>query len=399
MTETLPEGRPVTDNPQLHRLQLGERELFLLGTAHVSKRSVDDVREAIEELKPDTVCVELCRQRYEAMIDRERWKKTDIVKVIREHKTHLLLINLVLGAFQRKIAADLDLKPGQEMLQGITSAKEHGAELVLIDRDVNITLARAWNSLSFFSRLKLLANLFGGIFDDQTISEATIEQLKQEDMLGTLLRDMATAFPRLKTALIDERDQYLATKIMQAPGKKILAVIGAGHVPGIKQWLGHPIDVASLEGRGRASRVPKLLGWGIPLVLVAMIASTFLGDQAMGWQQVKAWIVWNGTLSALGALVAWGHPLSILTAFVAAPITSLNPLIAAGWFAGLTEALIRRPTVADFEALPTDTHSVKGFWFNRVTRILLVVVFANLGSAAGTWFAGAEIVSTYLNRG
>lgn len=381
----------------VHRIDLNGRSLILIGTAHVSRKSAAEVKEIIEAEKPDTVCVELCQARYQAITDTDRWRKTDIVKIIRERKAMLLLANLVLSSYQKRLAKKFGIEPGQEMIQGIKSAEETGAALCLADRDIQVTMLRLWRNISFWDKIKLFFQLFLSIFYEEELSEEMLEELKNKDMLSAALEELSRSLPRLKSILIDERDKYLAQKIKSAPGNKVVAVLGAGHIPGIKNELSRDHDLEALSRVTPAPQYTKVIAWSIPLLIIVLIALTFSADRAAGTEQIMAWVLWNGSLGAVGALAALAHPLSLLTAFLVAPISSLSPLLAAGWFAGLVEALLRKPNIGDFENLADDVQSVKGFWRNKVTRILLVVALVNLGSTAGTIIGGAEIINRFFN--
>lgn len=389
-------GNDQLTSENVHRINLGDRDLILIGTAHVSKLSADEVKEVIEAEQPDTVCIELCQARYQSITDTDRWKNTDIVKIIKEGKAILLLSNLIISSYQKKLAKKFGVMPGQEMIQGIRSAEEVGAELCLADRDIQVTMLRLWRSIGLWGKLKLFFQLMLNTFMDEELSEEEMEQMKNKDMLSAALDELSRSFPQLKRIVIDERDIYLSQKIKTAPGKKIVAVLGAGHIPGIKEELGNNHDLSTLNTVPPASQLTKITAWSIPVIIIALIASTFSVDRATGIEQMTSWILWNGSLSVLGAIIACAHPLAILTAFVAAPISSLSPLLAAGWFAGLTEALVRKPSVQDFENLADDIHTVKGFWRNKVTHILLVVVFANLGSTVGTIIGGADVINKFI---
>ncbi|WP_096155776.1 MULTISPECIES: TraB/GumN family protein [Bacillus] len=380
------------------RLHVNGKEIILIGTAHVSKKSAEQVKEVIEAEQPDSVCVELDEQRYQSIMDGNKWKEMDIFKVIKEKKATLLLMNLAISSFQKRMAKQVGIKPGQEMIQGIESAKEIGAELVLADRNIQVTFSRIWNGIGLFGKAKLMLQIFYSIFSNETVSEEELEKLKSKDMLNAMLNEFTVAFPRLKTPLIDERDQYLAEKIRNAPGEKVVAVLGAAHVPGITQEIHKEHDLRKLTAVPPKSPAPKIIAWMIPILILSVIAYTFYANPSAGMQQTISWVLWNGSFSALGAAIAMGHPLAVLTAFVAAPITSLNPLLAAGWLAGLVQAFIRRPNVADFETLAEDVYSVKGFWNNKVTRILLIVVLANLGSTLGTIIGGADVIRLFLEN-
>ncbi|MGE6752796.1 TraB/GumN family protein [Rossellomorea sp. NPDC071047] len=380
------------------RIHMDGKEYILIGTAHVSRQSAEQVKEVIEAEQPDTVCVELDEPRYQSIVEEDKWKDTDIFQVIKDKKATLLLMNLAIGSFQRRMAKQFGIKPGQEMIQGIESAKETGAELVLADRNIQITFSRIWNSVGFSGKAKLMTQIIYSIFSNDTITEEELEKIKSQDMLDSMLNEFTQVFPKLKTPLIDERDQYLAQKIKDAQGEKIVAVLGAAHVPGITKEIYREHNLDKLNERPAKSKWPKIIGWAIPVMILAVIAYTFISNPDAGIQQGISWILWNGGFSALGVAIGLGHPLAILTAFVAAPFTSLNPLLAAGWFAGFVQAYFRRPNVGDFDSLSEDVLSVKGFWRNKVTRILLIVVLANLGSTLGTVIGGADVVRLFIEN-
>jgi len=385
-------------NDNITRLYIDDREIILIGTAHVSKYSAEQVRDVIEDEQPDTVCVELDEGRYESVMDGNKWKDMDIFKVIKEKKATLLLMNLAISSFQNRMADQFGIKAGQEMIQGIESAEETGAELVLADRNIQTTFARIWQGIGLKGKITLLTQVVASIFSRETISEEELEKMKSQDMLNSMLQEFTDHFPRLKRPLIDERDQYLSQKIKEAPGKKVVAVLGAAHVPGIKQEIKRDHDLVLLDKKPKKSKAPKIIAWSIPLLIIALVAYTFISNPSAGWQQTMSWVLWNGSLSAIGTIIAFGHPLAVLTALVAAPITSLNPLLAAGWFAGIVQAYVKRPHVSDFESLSKDVYSVKGFWNNKVTRILLIVVLANLGSALGTFIGGADVIRLFFEN-
>jgi len=380
------------------RIDLDGKEIVLIGTAHVSKHSAEQVKEVIEAERPDAVCIELDEQRYQSIKEENKWRDMDIFKVIKEKKATLLLMNLAISSFQNRMAKQFGISPGQEMIQGIESAKEIDADLVLADRDIQITFARIWGGIGFTGKAKLLTQIIFSIFSKESITEEEMEKMKSQDMLNSMLADLTEYFPRLKKPLIDERDQYLAEKIKTAPGDKVVAVLGAAHVPGIKNEIHTDHDLDRLNERPAKSKIPKMVAWAIPIFIIAVIAYTFYTNPSAGIAQTISWVLWNGSFSALGALIALGHPLAIMTAFIAAPITSLNPLIAAGFFAGFVQAYFRRPSVADFENLSEDVFSVKGFWNNKVTRILLIVVLANLGSSIGTFIGGADVLRLFFEN-
>lgn len=378
------------------RIHLDNKEYILIGTAHVSRQSVEQVKEVIERERPDSVCVELDEQRYQAIMEGNKWKETDIFKIIKSKKTTFLLINLVISSFQKRIAKQFGIQAGQEMIQGIESAKEVGAQLVLADRNIQVTFSRIWHSVGFWGKIKLISQIIMSIFDDTEMTEEDLEQMKSEDMLHSVLHEFTESFPRLKKPLVDERDQYLAQKIKEAPGNKVVAVLGAAHVPGVTREIHRDHDLNQLTELPPKSIVPKLIGWALPILIVGLIVWGFVQNPSLGVQQTLAWVLWTGSLSALGAAAAFAHPLAILTGFVAAPLTTLHPLLAAGWFAGITQAYVRRPNVRDFENLAEDAMSLKGFWCNKVTRILLVVTLCNIGASFGTFIGGVEIFKNFF---
>jgi len=381
----------------VHRLELEGRQVILVGTAHVSQKSVEEVKAIIEEERPDTVCVELCQTRYDNIAEADRWHNTDIIKIIKEGKALILLISLIMSSYQKRLAKQFGIQPGQEMLQAIQSARETGANLCLVDRDIQTTMIRLWRSFGFWGKMKLFYQLVLSLLWDEEITEEELEKMKSQDMLTAALNELSEAFPEFKRVIIDERDQYIAEKIRTAPGQKVVAVLGAGHIAGIKRELLREHDLESLAAVPPGSKTAQVIGWSIPLLLLAVIISTFSVDRDLGLQQLWSWVLWCGSLSALGALAAWAHPLSIVTAFLVAPITALNPVLAAGWFAGLTEALVKKPNVKDFQNLSEDLHSLKGFWRNKVTHILLVVALCNLGCSIGTFVAGADILGKFIS--
>ena len=381
----------------VQHLKTEDKQVILIGTAHVSRESAQQVRQLIQEENPDTVCVELCQSRYQSIRQKERWQETDIVKIIKEKKSFLLLSNLLLASFQKRIAKKLNIKPGQEMITAIETAEEMDAEVYLADRDIRTTLSRTWRAMGLWSKIKLLFQLMLSLGEVEEIKEEDIEKMKNEDVLETLLAEVGKSLPVLKDILIDERDQYLSQKIRTAPGKKIVAVVGAGHVPGIKKYWNTDIDIRALEQLPPKSHTAGVLKWVIPGAIMAMfIAGFFYGGAQAGKDMIIWWITANAILAGIGAMIALAHPVTIVSSMLAAPLTSLNPMIAAGWVSGLVEAFSRKPKVKDLEKLPEDILSVRGFWRNKVTRILLVVVFTNLGSSIGTFVAFPVIVNLLL---
>lgn len=378
----------LEDSGNVHIIHYEGKEIHLVGTAHVSRESVDLVESVIEREKPDTVCVELCQSRFQAVMDKDRWQDMDIVKVIKEKKSLMLLVNLLLASFQKKIAEKFGVQPGEEMIRAVQMAEKTNAIVHLADREINVTLGRTWRSMGLMSKVKLLFQLILSLGNTDDIEEEDIERMKKEDVLQTVLADVEKSHPTIRKILIDERDKYLCHKIRTAPGEKIVAVVGAGHVPGIRDYLNEDIDIKELDELPPKGKSGAVLKWGFPLAICALIvAGFFFKGQEAGTEMVGWWVAANGILAGLGAVIALAHPLTILSAILAAPLTSLNPMVAAGWVSGLTEAYVSRPKVRDLENLSDDILSVRGFWKNKVTRVLLVVVFTNLGSSFGTFIA------------
>jgi pheromone shutdown-related protein TraB len=378
----------MAENQDIHRLAHEDKQITLIGTAHVSRESADLVGQVIEEEKPDTVCVELCQARYQSFTQKKQWQNTDLVKVIREKKASLLLLNLMLTSYQRRIGQKLGIRPGEEFLQAIQAAETVGASIHLADRDVRITLSRTWRLMGLWTKMKLFYQFLASVWEVDTIRQEDIEKMKRKDVLESLLSELGKALPELRRVLIDERDQYLAHKIRNAPGKRIVAVVGAGHVPGIKACWDKPVDVASLEIMPPKGKFFTVVKWFFPVFLVGLIVAGFLtAGRVAAADMIRWWVVAKASLAGLGAALAFGHPLTILSAVIAAPVTPFNPVIKVGFIAGLVEAVLGRPKVKDFESLLDDIISIKGFWRNKITRILLVVALTNTGSAVGTFLA------------
>ncbi|MBR4422241.1 MAG: TraB/GumN family protein [Erysipelotrichaceae bacterium] len=383
-------------NENIVKLEYQEKEIYLVRTAHVSRNSVEDVKKCIEEVEPDAICVELDQDRYNKLKEPEKWRDTDIVKVIKDKQVGFLLVNVILSSFQKRIAKSMDSSSGAEMKAAMQMAEEKKIPLVMADRSIKTTFSRIWNELSGGEKMKLLTGLIESIFENEEISEEDINKLKEADALEAALLEIGKAFPTVKRVLVDERDQYLSHKIKTAPGKKIVAVIGAAHAKGIERNLDQEIDIVALDTVNKRKSLLSYLKYLIPVFFLGLILYTIYQNKDLGLSQIRSWFLWHGSLSAIGVMLAMGHPLSVLTAFLLAPLTSLNPLLASGWFAGIMEASIRKPKVKDFEDIAEDTATLKGFWKNRVTRTLLVVIFANLFSSLGTFISGIDIIRKFI---
>lgn len=374
------------------KLTVQDKEIILIATAHVSKESAELVKQVIDEEKPDSVCVELDEERYKNIRNPKSWENTDIIKVIKTKRVGFLLANLALSSYQKKMAKKLDTPVGGEMIQGINSAEEIGAKLVLADRNIQTTFLRIWRKLGMWEKTKLLTGLFFSFDDDTEITNQDLQDLLQADMLQSVMASVREKFPGVGQILITERDQYLAAKIKDAPGKKIVAVLGGAHVPGVKEELYKEQDLKRISVVPPVKPVSKISGWIIPAVITGLFVYAFINNVQAGLEQLSAWVLWTGVLAAIFTALSLGHPLSILTSFVMAPFTTLNPLLACGWFTGLTEATIRKPTVKDLQNVSEDISSFRGFFKNRLLRIILIVFMANIGASLGTFIAGAGMI-------
>ncbi len=384
----------------LTRLKLGEREIILVGTAHVSRDSVEEVSRVIRSEQPGRVCVEIDAARYRTMTEGQSWASLNIGQVIRQKKSFLLLANLVLASFQRRMGAELGVQPGEEMKAAARTAEELGIPYSFADREVTITLRRAWAGSSLWNKNKMLAALLTSAVSREKLNEEEIERLKKRSALDDMMEELAGFLPSVKQVLIDERDRYLATRIFEAQEQKIVAVVGAGHVKGISAWLERlaegkaTLDITELDTVPEAGRIRKLVPWIIPAAIGALIIAGFFRG---GWHGALSllwkWIVANGGLAAIGSLLALSHPLTLLVAFVGAPIATLNPFIGIGMLTGVVEAFLRKPRVSDFENLSDDIQSLRGFYRNRVTHILLVFLLSSVGGMIGNFIALPYLVA------
>lgn len=503
----------TTDSSTIHRIDYKGKELIIIATAHVSKESQEEVKRIIEAEQPNSVCIELDENRYKSIVEKDKYSKLDIIQVIKQGKAMLIMANLFLSSFQRKIAAKMDIQPGAEMIQGIESAKEIGAELVLADRDIQTTFRRIWRKSTAGEKFKLLYQILGSLLiSEKDLEVDDIEKMKTEDMLDSALSMMGETFPLIKEVLIDERDVYLANKIKKAPGDKIVAVLGAGHVPGVKRLITEqeysvpnevPVDrfekkvvrrmpedkikylkehykkeensdynytltkdiseddkkklsgylkttekeipkkipipkfekkiLKKLEPEEKKelkqyykksnyelqgsitteeeqkllhilySNIPnkgiagKIIAWAVPVLIIVWIVSGFIfGGFKGGIMNFLSYALGTGIGAGLGSIVSLAHPITILVGILAAPITVLHPILGVGWFTGLSEAYLRKPRVSDLEKLGKDIQSVKGFFKNRFTHILVVILFSSLGTMLGI-FVGIPIFNNMLN--
>ena len=384
------------------KLELNGRKVTLIGTAHVSKESIDQVTESIKNLQPDCVAVELDGKRADSIKNPDKYGQLDIVKVIKRNEGFLLLANLVLASFQRRMGANVGVKPGDEMLGAINTANELNIPTVLADRPIQVTLRRAWAKNSLWGKCKLLAALLSSAFSKEEVSEEEIENLKNGNEMDSMMKELSDFMPVVKEVLIDERNDYLATKIWEAEGNNIVAVLGAGHLPGVEEALKKlsvgekPCDMEEIDKVPAKTLGGKLLGWTIPAVIVGLIVAGFIyGGAKLGSQMIVSWVLANAIPAGIGSVIAAAHPLTILVSMVAAPFTSLCPFIGVGFVAGILQAIICKPKVHDMETLQDDVMSLKGWYKNRILRVLLVLLLSSLGSSIGTFAGFADIVGKF----
>jgi len=379
-------------------IQLENKTVTLIGTAHVSHQSAQEVLDALTTGSYDAIAIELDEERFKGLNQEKTWKETDIIKIIKQKQTGLLMTQLILASYQKRLAKANQINVGQEMITAIQYAQEHEIRLLKIDRSVTITFQRIWRSFNFFDKMKLLTELILSVFSTEKFSEADLEKLKEQDMLQAALAEVSQKFPKIAETLIFERDRIMAYKLRHASGSNIVAVVGAAHVSGIMSHLNNPdLNIEPLMSVPPAGRFNKMLAYIFPLSIIALLVITMALSPDLALNTILKFIVFNGSLAALGTFLAFGHPLSILTAFVAAPIGILSPVLATGWFAGLTEATMRKPKVSDFMNLQEDAMHLKGWWKNRVLRILLVVMMANIFASFGSIVTSIDLFKNIFN--
>ncbi|MCK9175532.1 MAG: TraB/GumN family protein [Desulforhopalus sp.] len=378
----------------VHEVHCGDNTILLIGTAHISQDSVDLVTEVLTREEPDCVCLELDEKRYQAITQEKVWKELDLKTVIKNKQISALIVNLMMASYQKRLGGKTGVKPGAELLTAANIAREKNIQISLCDRDVRITLRRAWKCTPLWRKGWLLASLFAGIFEKEELSEKQLEEMRHKDVLDEMLSEMGSSLPELKKVLIDERDTYIVEKIKASPGKRFVAVVGAGHVAGMLKKF----DQDNRDKLVEITAIPpisigfKVAGWSIPLLIIGSII-------AIGWREgmeaagsnMLYWFLANGIPSAIGAALAFAHPLTILTAFLAAPFTSLTPVIGAGYVCAFTQVWLQPPVIHELETSSNDIATVRGWWKNRLLRIFLVFAFSSIGSLIGTWVGGIKI--------
>ncbi|APQ15155.1 pheromone shutdown protein [Borreliella garinii] len=374
------------------KFNIHNKTIYILGTAHVSKKSSEDTANLIEILKPDYIAVELDEARYHSILntdENEKWRNLDIDKALKQGKAFFLIINIILSNFQKKLAKEQGIQPGEEMKTAILKAKKHNIPLILADRKIETTLKRAWISIPIFEKIKIISSLFS--LTDTKITKDEIEKLKEQDALSKVMEELSKEIPQVKKVLIDERDEFIANKILEGTGI-VLAVVGAGHVNGIMNTLKEISQNKKIINIEELDKIPKkhfsfskVLSYLIAISIILLIVSSFyFKGFDFAYKNLKLWIISNSLFSGIAAILLKSHPLTILTAVIGSPIFSLIPFIGTGMVAGLVEAYINKPKVKDFENLQEELSTTKGYFKNKVTRILLIVLFVNLGSTIGT---------------
>jgi pheromone shutdown-related protein TraB len=383
----------------MQRVTVDGTEVTLLGTAHVSRHSIEDVHRELAAADYDAVAVELCEPRYRRLTGTDDWNETDLFRIIRSGRGGMVAAQLALSAYQKRLADQLGVEPGGEMRTAIEAAGERRLPVWLVDRDIGITLRRLMRSVPWYQRWMLINGLLASLFSRGEVGEEDIEKLKQGDMLESTFSEFAARSPILYRVLIEERDLYMAARLRERIAgerpRRVLVVVGAGHLKGLAEQLTQAPEVGqsrhaleSIPPRGLFSRA---FPWLIVTIILAGFAIGFSRSPGLGWSLVADWVLINGTLTAAGALIARAHPVTFVTAFIAAPLTSLNPTIGAGMVAAAVETIFRRPRMVDFDNLRDQVTRLRGWYSNRVSRILLVLVCCTVGSASATYIAGFRI--------
>lgn len=381
-------------------LSFDDRNITLIGTAHISPESINEVTETIKATTPDCVCIELDEKRRETITNPDSWRQMDIVKILKRGEGFLLMANLVLSSFQRRMGQNVGVKPGDEMVAAMNVATELNIPVAMVDRSIQTTLRRAWSKNSLWGKMKLLASLVASAFDSEEISEEQIETLKNSNEMDMMMAELSEYLPKVKEVLIDERDKYLACKIWDAAGANVCAVLGAGHLPGVEAHLqkiaagAETTDTSEIDSVPPKKGIGNFVGWLIPVAVVVLIVLGFVrGGLDLGSEMILRWIIFNGGLAAVGTIIALGHPLAIISSIVCAPVTSLTPVVGVGIVTGIVQAVFRKPKVADMEHLQDDATSLKGWYKNRILRVMLVFLLSSLGSSVGTFVGGANLIN------
>ena len=391
-TDTLQPANVYGDDVRF--IEYDDKIVILVGTAHISQNSVDLVKSVIEQEQPDSVCLELDERRFQALTDKKQWQTLDLRSIIKNKQLSTLLISLLMASYQKRLGSKMGVIPGAELLMAIETAKTLQIPLFLCDRDIRITLRRAWKATSFLKKNYLLASLLSSVFDKDEINEEKLTELKKKDVLNQLMSELGDTLPDLKKVLIDERDMYLVEKIKASPGKRIVAVVGAGHLEGMARIFSSNnkeklVDISTIPP---VSIGYKALGWAVPLIIISSLAAIFWQKGlALAGESVLYWILANGIPTALGSLLSLAHPLTTISAFAASPLTSLSPLIGAGYVCAFVQVMTCPPRVEEFETSGHDAVTLTGWWKNRLLRVFLVFFLTGFGSVLGTWIGGYKL--------
>ncbi|MBM9538011.1 TraB/GumN family protein [Desulfobulbus alkaliphilus] len=381
-------------------LTAADKTILLIGTAHISQQSAELVQQVIEQELPDAVCVELDEKRFAALSKRSNWENLDLKQLVRNRQLATLLVNLILATYQKKLGGQLGVLPGAELLAAARTAERLGIPVQLCDRDVRITLRRAWSATPFHKKGHLVFSLLASLFDKTDLTEEKLAAMRRKDSLSELISELGTALPHTKRVLIDERDIYMAERIKSAPGQKIVAVVGAGHMEGIARVIKYDNrnQLTPISTVDPVSSFWKFLGWVIPVLIISALVLIGLRHGATEFSaNALYWILANGIPSAVGAALAFAHPATIVSAFAAAPFTSLTPVIGAGYVCAFIQVMTCPPLVRELENAGRDISTVSGWWKNKLLRIFLVFLFTSLGSGVGTWLGGYRIVTTLFS--
>ncbi len=382
------------NNENIHTIEYNGKTIILVGTAHVSNQSAILVKEAIEHYQPDTICIELDSDRLESLKNPKSWQETDLKQVLKDKKTTQLLASLMLSSYQQRMAKSMNSELGLEMITAINLAKENNIRLECVDRNVNVTFKRIWNSLSFKEKTDLLYYGFSSIFEDNSeeISEEELHKMLEEDILSAALSEIRESVPTIAKILVDERDQFLANKIKNAKGDLILAVVGGAHVPGIKEEIFKEQNMREINSIPEKKSNIKWFNYGFMAIIAIILILPFFNGLEHGLAALLKWSFYSGLGAFIATLIIGGHIITALAAFVSAPFAAIHPLIAVGFIAAFVEASISVPTVDDVNNLSEDIKTFKGWRKNRFIKVLALVLVANLGSIIGQAIGGGSII-------
>ena len=382
----------------IHKITFeNEKQLFLIGTAHVSKNSADLVESRIHEIKPDIICIELDEQRFNSIKNRNKYENIDIFKIIKNKQLFFFIGQFIMASFQKKISEKTGSRPGEEFIRAINISESENIPLALIDRNIGTTLKRAWRLTPVKHKFRFMGSML--FSDNDEFDNLDIEQLKKSDAIETLVKSFSEELPETKKVLIDERDLFLAYGIQKNLADKTIAVVGAGHVPGILKYLGEEIsddEKDNINFIPERSKTASIMKWIVPaLIMLIFIWGFFSGNKEVVKDFALIWILAHGLLTVLGCMISLAHPLTIITGFIASPITSLNPTIGAGFVTALVQAIMVKPRIKDFEQLNNNSVHFKQWWENRLTKIFLVFLFSSIGSSIGTFVALPALISFF----